>query len=68
MRTLWVSPVANDNIDEGVDPSWNGINVSDWNGINDDDWNAADLEAIEAQFEAGPVSDALLDLVHTRYD
>ena len=35
------APVANDNIDEGVNLSWNGINESDWNGTNDDDWMRA---------------------------
>ncbi|CAL6338912.1 unnamed protein product [Bathycoccus prasinos] len=54
MKSLVVSdahavatPVANDNIDEGVDPSWKGINESDWNGINDDDLNAIDLEGVD---------------------
>ena len=39
------TPVANDNIDEGVNPCWNGINDDDWNGIDldecvhpNDDW------------------------------
>ena len=45
------TPVVNDNIDEGVDPNWNGINESDWNGINEDDWNGINLEGVDMPIE-----------------
>ena len=67
------TPVANDNIGEGVNPSWNGIHESDWNGINDDDLRMLqlDVEAIEMTFpdpDVCPVPDILLDRVQTRYE
>jgi hypothetical protein len=45
------TPVVNDNIDEGVDPNWNGINESDWNGINEEDWNGINLDGVDMPIE-----------------
>ena len=45
------TPVVNDNINEGVDPNWNGINESDWNGINEEDWNGINLDGVDMPIE-----------------